>query len=226
MFALAFGSAFLIWFSTMETVLCSQGEDEARHGASLGQRPFHGVGDDIPVVKLARELVHRLEEDGAPLPYVFVKGFHLTLDDPTHSTAPWAFFTSTLAMAASRRIATWAETTLWSSSGPCFISTANWWGARHAAHLLGEKLGGGIAYESSDDLSDGEGADSAIGFGGGDDSRREVGTEDLCWDVGCGESPKGFPHASTRVSVKFGHPRPMFVPSTTRSRGSVGGRKT
>ena len=57
-------------------------------------------------------------------------------------------------------------------------------------------------------MSDGEGADSAIGFGGGDDSRREVGTEDLCWYVGCGESPKGFQHAST-----------------TKSRGSVGGGK-
>ena len=27
-----------------------QGEDEARHGATLGQAPFHGVGDDITVV--------------------------------------------------------------------------------------------------------------------------------------------------------------------------------
>ena len=36
---------------------------------------------------------------------------------------------------------------------------------------------------------------------------------------------KGFPHAITWVSVKFGHPSPMLVPSTTRSRGSVGGRE-
>ena len=50
----------------------SQGEDEARHGATLGQSPFHGVGDDITVVELARELVPRLEEDGAQFPYVFV----------------------------------------------------------------------------------------------------------------------------------------------------------
>ena len=49
-----------------------QGEDEARHGASLGQTPSHGVGDDITVVELARELVPRFEEDGAPFPYVFV----------------------------------------------------------------------------------------------------------------------------------------------------------
>ena len=49
-----------------------QGEDEARHGASLGQTPSHGVGDDITVVKLARELMSRFEEDGAPFPYVFV----------------------------------------------------------------------------------------------------------------------------------------------------------
>ena len=32
----------------------SQGEDEARHGATLDQSPFHGVGDDITVVELAR----------------------------------------------------------------------------------------------------------------------------------------------------------------------------
>ena len=50
----------------------SQGEDEAQHGASLGQTPSHGVGDDITVVKLTRELVPRFEEDGAPLPYDFV----------------------------------------------------------------------------------------------------------------------------------------------------------
>ena len=36
-----------------------------------------------------------------------------------------------------------------------------------------------------------EGAHSAI------DSLREVGVEDLSWDVGSGESPKGFPHTIT-----------------------------
>ena len=46
-----------------------QGEDEAR---TVGQSRFHGVGDDITVVELARELVPRLEEDGAPFPHVFV----------------------------------------------------------------------------------------------------------------------------------------------------------
>ena len=77
----------------------------------------------------------------------------------------------------------------------------------------------------SDDLSDGRGTDSAIGFGGGDDSRRKVCAEDLGWDIGSVESPKGFPHTITWVSVEFSHPRPMLVPSTTRSRGSVGGRE-
>ena len=57
----------------METALCTvQGENEARHGATLGQTPFHGVGDDITVLELARELVLRLEENGAPFPYVSV----------------------------------------------------------------------------------------------------------------------------------------------------------
>ena len=68
-------------------------------------------------------------------------------------------------------------------------------------------------------------ADSAIGFGGRGDSRREICAEDLCWDVGSSESPEGFPHAVTWVSVEFGHPSPVLVPSTTRSRGSVGGRE-
>ena len=103
------------------------GEDEARHGATLGQAPFHGVGDDITVVKLARELVPCFEEDGTPFPNVLIKGFNLTLDgSPFNRTV--GIFTSTLAMAASRWMATWAETILWSSSGPCFIPTANWCG--------------------------------------------------------------------------------------------------
>ena len=97
--------------------------------------------------------------------------------------------------------------------------------ARHAAHFLGEEFGSGLADQPPDDLSDGKGTDSTIRFGGGDDSRREVCAEDLGWDIGSGESPKGFPHTVTWVSVKFGHPRPMLVPSTTRSRGSVGGRE-
>ena len=67
--------------------------------------------------------------------------------------------------------------------------------------------------------------DSTIGFGGGDDSRREVCVEDLCWDIGSGESPEGFPHAVTWVSVEFGHPSPVLEPCTTRSRGPVGGRE-
>ena len=71
----------------------------------------------------------------------------------------------------------------------------------------------------------GKGTDSTIRFGGGDNSRREVCAEDLSWDIGSSESPKSFPHAVTWFSVKFGHPRPMFVPSTTRSSGSVGGRE-
>ena len=97
--------------------------------------------------------------------------------------------------------------------------------AGNAAHFLGEEFGSGLANESSDDLSDGIRADSAIGFGGRDNSLREICAEDLCWDVGSGESPEGFPHTITWVSIKFGHPRPTLVPSTTRSRGSVGGRE-
>ena len=64
-----------------------------------------------------------------------------------------------------------------------------------------------------------------LGLVAGDDSRRKVCAEDLCWNVSSGESPKGFPHTVAWVSVEFGHPRPVLVPSTTRSRGSVGGRE-
>ena len=97
--------------------------------------------------------------------------------------------------------------------------------AGNAAHFFGEKFGCGLADQPPDDLSDGKGTDSTIGFGGGDDSRREICAEDLCWDVSSGESPEGFPHAVAWVSDEFGHPSPVLVPSTTRSRGSVGGRE-
>ena len=60
--------------------------------------------------------------------HTFLSKASVSLWMATHSTAPWAFFTSTLAMAASRWMATWAETILWSNSGPCFIPTANWCG--------------------------------------------------------------------------------------------------
>ena len=75
--------------------------------------------------------------------------------------------------------------------------------AGNAAHFLGEELGCGLGDQPPDDLSDGKGTDSAIGFGGRDDSRREICAEDLCWNVSSGESPEGFPHAVTLVSVKF-----------------------
>ena len=58
--------------------------------------------------------------------HTFLSKASISLWMAPHSTAPWAFVTSTLAMAASRWMATWAETILWSSSGPCFIPTANW----------------------------------------------------------------------------------------------------
>ena len=65
------GVSHLVFNGGDSSVHC-QGEDEARHGAALGKTPFHGVGDDITVVELARELVLRFEEDGAPFPKVFV----------------------------------------------------------------------------------------------------------------------------------------------------------
>ena len=49
----------------METVLCTV---KGKMRPDPRQSPFHGVGDDITVVELARELVPRLEEDSAPFP--------------------------------------------------------------------------------------------------------------------------------------------------------------
>ena len=73
MFTLAFGSAFLIWFSTVETVLCTvKGKMRLDMGHPWARPLPHGVGDDITVVKLARDLVSRFEEDGAPFSFVFV----------------------------------------------------------------------------------------------------------------------------------------------------------
>ena len=92
-------------------------------------------------------------------------------------------------------------------------------------HSHGKLVRAGLADQPSDNVTDGKGADSKIGFGGGDSSRREVGAEDLFRDVGSGESPKGFPHTLTWVSVKFSHPHPTPVPPATRTRGSVGGRE-
>ena len=141
-----------------------------------------------------------------------------------HSTAPWAFFTSTLAGGVSVDGDVGRDDfveQLWA----LFHPNSKLVRAGNAAHFLGEKFGSGLADQPPDDLSDGKGTDSTIGFGGGDDSRREICAEDLCWDVSCGESPEGFPHAVAWVSVEFGHPSPVLVPSTTRSRGSVGGRE-
>ena len=86
----------------------SQGEDEARHGATLGQSPFHGVGDDITVVEFARELVPRFEEDGSPFPHVFVWGFDFTLDGPPSNRTVGVFHINT----GHRLMATRAETIL------------------------------------------------------------------------------------------------------------------
>ena len=113
-------------------------------------------------------------------------------------------------------MATWAET-----------SVEELWALFHPNSKLvrAGNAGCGLADQPPDDLSDGEGTDSAIGFGGRDDSRREISAEDLCWNVSSGESPKGFPYTVTWVSVEFGHPSPVLGPSTTRSRGSVGRRE-
>ena len=130
-----------------------------------------------------------------------------------YSTAPWAFFTSTLAMAASRWMATWAETILWSSSGPCFIPAANWCGLEILRTFFVRSQA--VAVQTSRLMT----CPMAKG------RTPPLGAEGLCWNVSSGESPEGFPHAVTWVSVKFGHPSPVLVPSTTRSRGSVGGRE-
>ena len=89
--------------------------------------------------------------------------------------------------------------------------------AGNAAHFLGEEFGSGLADQPPGDLSNGEGADFPVRFGGGDDAGREVGAEDLCWDVSSG----GFPNACTEVSIASCHPFPMFVPATPRSGGSA-----
>ena len=93
---------------------CAQSRVKMRldTGHPWANLPFHGVGDDITFVELARELMSRLEEDGAPLPYVFVWGFNLTLDRSPIRPRRGRFFTSTLAMAASRWTATRAETSV------------------------------------------------------------------------------------------------------------------
>ena len=186
--------------------------------------PFHGVGDDITVVELARELVPHFEGDGAPHLYVFVKGFDLTLDGSPLDRAVGVFHIDT-GHGGVTVDSDVAETILWRSSGPCFIPTANWCGLVMLRTFLVRSLAVALQTSRLMTCPDGEGADSAIGVGSGDNSRHEVSTENLRWNVGSGESPKGFPHAVAWVSVEFCHPSPVLVPSTTRSRGSVGGRE-
>ena len=181
---------------------------------TLGQTSSHGVGDDITDVKLARELVPRFEEDGAPFPYVLVWGFNLTLGGLPFDRTVGVFHINTghggVSVDGDVVRDNFVEK-LWA----LFRPNGKLVRADDAAHILGEEFGSGLADQPPDDLSDGKGADSAIGFGGRGDSRREICAEDLCWDVGSGESPEGFPHAVTWVSVEFGHPGPVLVPSTT-----------
>ena len=156
---------------------------------------------------------------------MFLSRASISLWMAPHSTAPWAFFTSTLAMAASRWMATWAENNLWSSSGPCFIPTANWCGLVTLRTFLVRSLAVALQTSRLMTCPMAKGRTPPLGFGGKDDSRSEICAEDLCWNVSSGESPKGFPHTVAWVSVELCHPSPVLVPSTTRSRGSVGGRE-
>ena len=143
----------------------------------------------------------------------------------SHSTAPWAFFTSTLAMAASRWMATWAETILWSSSGPCFIPTANWCGLVMLRTFLVRSLAVALQASRLMTCPMAKGRTPPLGLVAGTIRaaryvpRISVGTSAVA------SLQKASHTQSHWFSVKFGHPGPMPVPSTTRSRGSVGGGK-
>ena len=89
--------------------------------------------------------------------------------------------------------------------------------AGHAAHFLGE-FGCGLANGRLMTCPMAKGRTPPLGLVAGTIRAARYVPRDHGWDIGRGEPPKGFPH-----TVEFGHPRPMLVPSTTRSRGSVRG---
>ena len=163
----SFSSGFQRWKQ-----FCARA-DEARHGATLGQNPSHGVGDDITVVKLARELMSRFEEDGAPFPYVFVWGFNLTLDGPPFDRSVGTFHINAglggVSVDGDVGRDDFVEQ-LWA----LFHPNSKLVRAGNAAHFLGEKFGSGLADQPPDDLSDGKGTDASIVFGGKDDSCRKI----------------------------------------------------
>ena len=123
------GVSHLVFHRGYGSVHCN-GEDETRHGASLGQSPFHGVGDDITV------------------------NFHMFLSKASislrhgrvsHRRWPW------------RRLGGWR----------C--------GARRSCAVAQGQLFHWVWWRG------------------------------LFAPRGSGESPQGFPHALTWVSVEFGH---------------------
>ena len=179
-----------------------------------------------PLSSFACELVPRLEEEAAPLPYVSCQG--------CRSHSGWLPIRLRCGRFSRRH---WPWRRLGGSGdvgrddfcgvaqGLACVPTANCCGLVMLRTFLVRSLALALQTSLLMTCPMAKGTDSVIGFGGRDDSRRETCAEDLCWDIGSGESPKGFPHAVAWVSVEFGHPSPVLVPSTTWSRGSVGGRE-
>ena len=128
-------------------------------------------------------------------------------------------------MAASRWMATWGRDDFVEQLWALLHPNSKLVRAGNAAHFLGEKFGSGLADQPPDDLSMAKGRTPPLGLVAGTIRAARYVPRDPGWDIGSGESPEGFPHAVTWVSVEFSHPRPLLVPSTTRSRGSVGGRE-
>ena len=122
-----------------------QGEDGARHGASLGQTPSHGVGDDITVPS-------SLHVSSCPALKRTAHHFHtflsrasvsLWMASPIRPT-PWAFFTSTLAMAASSVDGDVGRDNFVEQLWALFHPNSKLVRAGNAAHFLGEKFGSGL----------------------------------------------------------------------------------
>ena len=93
MFTLAFGSEFLMWFSTMETVLCTV---KGKMRLDMGQpwaSPLFMVWVMIsPLSSLHVSSCPALKRTAHHF-HTFLSKASISLWMAPHSTAPWAFFT-------------------------------------------------------------------------------------------------------------------------------------
>ena len=147
MFTLAFGSEFLIWFSTMETVLCTVKGKMRLDMEHPWANPLFMVWVMIsPLSSLHVSSCPNLKRTAHHF-HTFLSRASISLWMAPHQHWPWQrlggwrrgprqFCGAALGLVSSHSKLVWAS---------------------HAAHFLGEEFGSGLADYPPGDLSDGEG---------------------------------------------------------------------